>query len=80
MNKRIPKSTDQQNSEKTFDMLCDLVKLNPEIEGCIWMSAFFTCIVQTFVKSGFSYEDFCEDMKGSMEKYKSWFDEDKNEN
>jgi hypothetical protein len=79
MKQRPSKDTDQENAQKAFDMLCDLARINPEIEGSIWISAFYSCIVASFVNTGLTYENFCVDMKGAMEKYKSWFDEDQNE-
>ncbi len=79
MKKRTPKDTDQENVKKSCDMICDLVKLNPEIDGCIWISAFYACITQAYVNAGISYEEFCEDIKDAIEKYKPWFEERKNE-
>lgn len=76
MKKQIRKSkdNDQENVSKAYNLLLELMELNYEIEGNIWGAAFMFAMVNGYINSGFTYEEYKKDLEMGMKSYKDWFD------
>ncbi len=74
---RPKKETDQQEIEKAYFILEDLVKEHPEIEITLWYSAFWSCIAQGAINSEYTYKDFCEMVGDMVNHAQRWFEDDR---
>jgi hypothetical protein len=72
---RSPKNTDQEDVEKAFNILKDILNSHPRIEPTLWASAFWSCLVDGYNNSGFTYEQFCLEWENVKDNYKGWFDQ-----
>lgn len=70
---RLSKKTDRENTEKAFKILKNAMQSHPEIEPTLWAGATWSCLVEGYRNSEFSYEDFCEEWDKIKKHYKSWF-------
>lgn len=77
MRERKPKIDDQEQADRAFDILAQIMDMHPEIEPNIWVASTLSCIVASFIDAGASYEAFCVEMKAMTEHYKSWWDKEK---
>lgn len=65
--------TDQTNAERVFKMIQELIDLNPGIENNIWAAGMWTCLIDSYVDSGFTYEMFCDELDNIRNHYKKYF-------
>jgi hypothetical protein len=72
---RIPQSDDQKNAERAMEILKDLPIKFPDIETKIWILAFWTCIMQSFINSKMSFNELKKEIYVMMEFYKDKFEE-----
>ncbi len=72
---RPAKESDQEEAQKAFDILIDAAKKHPEIEVNVWISALWSHLVNTYIKSGMPYDLFCEELDEVKENYKDWFED-----
>lgn len=72
---REPKETDQEQARKATKMIFELMNMNPEIEGCMWIAGFGFVTARSLKKSGFTHEDFCKEMDKIKNRYASFWDE-----
>lgn len=70
---RPPREDDQENVEKAYQLIQILVYMHPEIESTLWASAMLSTFVNSFISSGHSYDDFCDEFDKSKLHYKSWW-------
>lgn len=70
---RPSKASDQDETERAFELLKECIGNHPEIEGAIWASAIFSLLIDSFVGSGLTYEEFCETWDKAKHFYKDWF-------
>jgi len=69
--KRVPQPDDQKNTEKALRLLCDTVDLNPGIENNIWQGACISLIVNSYIESGLTYQQFCEELDDIKKYFKN---------
>lgn len=72
--RRPSKKSDQNNTEKAYQILLKAMQAHPEIEQSLWAGACWTALVNGYLKSGISYELFCEDFDGAKNHYSKWWD------
>lgn len=72
---RDPKPDDQEQAERAFQLLKALCRENQEIEGNIWIGGFWSILVDAYRDSGFSYEQFKQEMQAVLRNYKNWWEE-----
>ena len=75
MKKRPPKSTDQDNIEKAYQIITKVMRKYPEFEGTIWAGAIWSTLVNGYIRCGNSYDEFCKEIEGVKVCYKSWWNE-----
>jgi len=75
---RNPKSSDQEELEKAFQILRKTMQSHPEIENTLWAGAIMSCFVDGHINSEVSYEDFCESLDSIKKHYKKWFEDSSN--
>lgn len=73
---RPPLETDQVNMDKAFQLIMDLMHTNKHIEPSLWAGAVFSVFVNGYQQSGFSYEEFCEELKRVSKHYKCWWQDE----
>ena len=74
MKKRIPKPDDQENASKAADLITELVRLNPQFEPSIWVSACLTSVARAFHSSDYTYEEFIRESERALKFYKRYWD------
>lgn len=74
--RRAPKKTDQQIAEKAFQIIKKTMQEHSEIEPTIWAAGCWSVIVDGYIKCGFSYEEFGNELNSVKDYYKSWWDEE----
>lgn len=74
MELRPSKEDDQENIDRAFNILKDVIKAYPRIEPTVWAAAIWSCLVDGYANSGVSYEEFCDEWYKVKEHYKNWFD------
>lgn len=75
MQRRRGKKTDQCNADGAFKIIKSVMQEHDEIEPTLWASALWSALVDGYIHSGFSYEDFTNEWNLLSNHYKSWFDE-----
>jgi len=70
MKKRRPKKTDQEEAQRACELFGEVVEAHPEFEPNIWVSAVYSILINTYLGSGSSFEEFCGDMERAKEFYK----------
>ena len=78
MKKRTPKSNDQENTRKAYEILVEVVELNCEIERSLWVGAMLSFVIEGFIHSELSSKEFCSEWDRIKKHYKPWFDENGN--
>ena len=71
---RESREDDQENAQKAFDLILEFVEENDHIEISIWAATFFNVLAHAFKNSGYSHEEFCEEIKNVARDYKSAWD------
>jgi len=71
---RPAKDTDQYNSAKAFELVKKIIEKCPDIEPNILAGAFWSALVDNYIRSGCSYDDFCEELQIVSQFYKHWWD------
>lgn len=74
------KETDQENTDKAYESIKKCIIDHPEIEPSLWSGGLFSIITEGYMKSGFTYEEFIDEISYMIGFYKRWWDEEKNEN
>lgn len=72
--RRKPKKTDQQQVEKGFLLIKQLMEKHPEIEPTLWAGSVWSVLVDGYNQSGMSYEQFTKEWNEVKHHYKGWFD------
>ena len=72
---RKTKPDDQENAEKAVDLITELVKLNPQLEPSIWVSACLTSVARAFRSSDYTYEEFLRETQRALNFYKYYWEE-----
>lgn len=67
---------DQEQVDKALDILMDFLEEHTEFKINIWVSAMCSAISGSFKVSGFSYEEFKEEVQNMTNFYKHRWDED----
>lgn len=70
-----PKPADQEQAEKAFQLLDETLESDPSIERNIWAAAFWSILVQNYVKSGLPYDAFVNECNQMVKNYRHWFEE-----
>lgn len=76
MKRRKSKKTDQQQAQIAFEILKETMAEHTEIEPTLWASAFWSCLVDGYINSGITYEEFCNEWDILKKHYKKWFDDE----
>ena len=76
MKKRPSKVSDQENVERAYKILYKASRSETKIESTLWYGAAWSLIVNGYINSGSTYEEFCEEMDRIKEFYKAWWDGD----
>ncbi len=74
LRERITKLDDNAKAEKALEMLKELCNLNPEIEGCLWVSAFLRTCILSFANSGFSLQQTKTELMKACNNYEEDFE------
>jgi hypothetical protein len=67
---------DQENIQKAYELISNLIEEHTEIESTLWVGDIYSMLVSGYLKNGFSYEDFCEELNKISEFYKSRWDDE----
>lgn len=68
---REGKHTDQENIDKAFILLIELIKKHQkEIEATLWVAAMVCALAENYEKSGYSFLLFEQEMKNCISHYK----------
>jgi hypothetical protein len=72
LGKHIRNPTDDETQQvlKASKLLQELAKLNDEIPGAIWISAYIAIICHASMLSGISHEELMDDMIGAFSAHK----------
>lgn len=70
---RIPKDDDQENAEKAYQLIAELVKSNPGIDDNFWVGGCWTALINCYRETGFDYKDFCKEVEKVKRFYKKKF-------
>jgi hypothetical protein len=74
--KRIPLESDIDNVERGYEILLDFIENNKEIETTLWCTIFWIAITKGYRNSGFSYEEFLDEITIASSHFKKgWNDE-----
>lgn len=73
---RPPTKLDQDETEKAYQMVMQLMNDHPEIESTLWCGAIWSVLVNGYEQCDYSYEEFCNEVKRISVHYKSWFDKE----
>lgn len=66
---RKPKDADAFNVIQAVKIIREMIKMNPGIEGAIWLSAFNFLIIDSAYRAGLTLGDF----ENELEKVKEFF-------
>ncbi len=72
---RPSKDSDQDNTEKAFQLIKNCLEEHPEIESTLWAGAVWSVLVYGYRNCGFSYKEFCDE----WEKVKNHFKKEWND-
>lgn len=75
MEKRTSKQIDRKDIEKAFRLLKEVVHLHPEIGRDLWVSAYWSILVEAYSSSGVSYEKFSQQWDNLKVIYRHWWDD-----
>lgn len=53
---RNPRDDDQENIQKAFDLIQELMSLNSRIEPSLWCSAMCSILAKQFLGCGYTFE------------------------
>ena len=68
---RIPKKDDQQNTQKAYELLMNLIERHQkEIEPALWIGGMICALSDNFQKSNICFNDFKEDLIEAINHYK----------
>lgn len=70
MDYRPGKDDDQENAQKSFELIWKLIEEHPEIESTLWFSGLMSSLAFGCVRSGISYSKFCEELDNCKIFYK----------
>jgi hypothetical protein len=73
MEKRNAKIDDQDQVEKGYNLIKDLMSKHPEIESTLWSGAVWSILVDGYVASGISYDQFTDEWDNVKHHYKDYF-------
>jgi hypothetical protein len=71
---RKPQPDDQKNTHKAYGLLLETIQLNPGIDGALWVSAALILVVDGFVNSGLSFDEFTFALDDVKANYRDLFD------
>ena len=74
MEKRDPKKTDQEQIEIAFRLLKECINNHSEIERTLWAGACWSLLIEGYITSGVSYDQFTTECDQVKHHYKSRFD------
>jgi hypothetical protein len=74
LEKRPGKLTDQEETEKAYQILLKAMQDNPDIESTLWVGAFWSCIVNGYRNCDMSYEEFCSELDSVKAFFKTEWD------
>ncbi len=74
MKTRKPKKSDQNQVQKGFQLIMDMMADHPEIEPTLWAGAIWSVLVNGYNNSGMTYEQFTREWDEIKHHYKDWFD------
>lgn len=72
---RLSKNTDQEQIQKGFDLVKELMQQHPEIEITLWAGVMWSILSDGYVASGVDYDEFKQELDKVKNHYKHWFDE-----
>jgi hypothetical protein len=68
---RQKKETDQEDTEKAYNLLLELIRSNQkEIEPALWVGAMICALSENYEKSGVSFEKFLHEIMLCMNHYR----------
>jgi ABC-type transport system involved in Fe-S cluster assembly fused permease/ATPase subunit len=76
--KREVKEWDQDQAMFAANLLKELIECNQDIEGSIWIAAFMFVISTSLHGTGFSYEEFQEEINRMSAHYKMLWEQNDN--
>lgn len=75
--KRPGKETDQDETEKAYQILIKAMQDHPEIEKTLWAGACWTALVNGYLQCDIPLKQFRSDWKSAMDHYaKLWIEND----
>jgi hypothetical protein len=73
---RPPRPDDQDNAQKAYQLIMDLMEMNKGIEPALWCGAVWSVLVNGYKQCDFSYEDFRQEVNKISQHYKSWWEDE----
>jgi hypothetical protein len=70
---RSLKKDDEKKVEKAIFLIKELMQLNSKIENNLWASSLFYTLIECYIISGFTFEQFQKEMQVIIQHYKSWW-------
>jgi hypothetical protein len=67
---RPGKPTDQEETERAYQILLKTMQDNPDIEQTLWSGACWSALVNGHINSGITYEEFCKEMESVRQFFK----------
>jgi hypothetical protein len=71
---RRGKKTDQKQTQKAYELLCQLAEDHPEIEETLWFGALFSAAAEMYIQSNLPYEEFCRSLDELKVFYKQYWE------
>jgi len=71
---RPRKETDQDETEKAYWLIRDVIAAHPEIESSLWFGAVMTLTVDVFYNNGYSFTEFRQMMLEAVDHYKEEYE------
>ncbi len=75
MDERWYKETDQSDAQRAFELLQKCMHDHRDIKPYVWAASFWSVLVNGYVNSEVSYDEFCNEWENVKIHYKVWFDE-----
>ena len=74
--RRSSQESDQDETEKAYQIFLKTMNNHPEIEPSLWSGACFSCIVNGYLASDIPYEYFCNELDEVKNFYKKHWEKD----
>jgi hypothetical protein len=71
---REPRPDDQDGADVCYEFILSAILSHGEKDTALWMAALWSLLVERYIDSGVSYEQFCSELEGVKGNYVSWWE------